>query len=111
MTTEAIAALPNTARTVSVPVSGWTILKWVMAICIAIVAVFPIWWMINVVFAEPGTPVSLNPRLYPTSLSAGISKILMIMHETDYLRAYYVSLAYSLLTISGVLIIGSMAAF
>jgi multiple sugar transport system permease protein len=111
MTAEAIAALPNTVRTVTFSISGWTILKWIMAVCIAIVAVFPIWWMINVVFAEPGTPVSLNPRLYPTSLNAGISKILMIMRETDYMRAYYVSVVYSLLTIAGVLIIGSMAAF
>jgi ABC-type glycerol-3-phosphate transport system permease component len=111
MTTEAIATLPDTSRAVSLPISGWTILKWVLAVCIAIVAVFPIWWMVNVVFAEPGAPVSLNPRLYPTSLSAGISKILMIMRETDYMKAYYVSVVYSLLTIAGVLIIGSMAAF
>jgi multiple sugar transport system permease protein len=111
MTAEAIAAHPGTTRTIPFSISGCTILKWIMAVCIAIVAVFPIWWMINVVFAEPGTPVSLNPRLYPTSLSAGISKILMIMRETDYMKAYYVSVVYSLLTIAGVLIIGSMAAF
>src|SRR5688572_11675000 len=109
MTAEAIATLPSTARTVTFSVSGWTILKWIVAVCIAIVAVFPIWWMVNVVFAEPGTPVSLNPRLYPTSLNAGIGKILMIMRETDYMKAYYVSVVYSLLTIAGVLIIGSMA--
>ena len=76
-----------------------------------VVAVFPIWWMINVVFAHSGEPVSINPRLYPTSLAAGFEKIRMILAETDYLRAYYVSLAYSLLTIAGVLLIGSMAAF
>jgi multiple sugar transport system permease protein len=111
MTAEAIAAHPGTTRTITFSISGWTALKWVMAVCIAIVAVFPIWWMINVVFAEPGTPVSLNPRLYPTSLNAGIGKILMIMRETDYMKAYYVSILYSLLTIAGVLIIGSMAAF
>jgi ABC-type glycerol-3-phosphate transport system permease component len=91
--------------------NGWTILKWVIAICALIVAVFPIWWMVNVVFAQPGEPVSINPRLYPTSFGAGFAKIRMILAETDYLRAYYVSLAYSLLTIGGVLLIGSMAAF
>jgi multiple sugar transport system permease protein len=111
VTTEAAAAFPTTARSVSITVSGWTILKWVVAICVAIVAVFPIWWMVNVVFSEPGTPVSLNPRLYPTSLSAGFSKIVMIMRETEYMKAYYVSVTYSLLTIAGVLIVGSMAAF
>ncbi|WP_041527378.1 carbohydrate ABC transporter permease [Paracoccus aminophilus] len=89
----------------------WRVLKWVLALCIAVVAVFPIWWMINVVFSEPGVPVSINPRLYPTSLSSGLSKIHMILTETDYLRAYWITIAYALLTILGVLFIGSMAAF
>ncbi|MEH6774892.1 MAG: carbohydrate ABC transporter permease [Cereibacter changlensis] len=89
----------------------WAVLKWVVAICIAIVAVFPIWWMVNVVFAEPGAPVSINPRLYPTSFSAGWDKIMMILTETQYLRAYYISVTYALLTILGVLLFGSMAAF
>jgi len=89
----------------------WTILKWVLALSIAVVALFPIWWMINVVFALPGEPVSLNPRLWPTSIPAGIDKIRLILTETDYLRAYGISLLYALLTIAGVLIIGSLAAF
>jgi multiple sugar transport system permease protein len=88
-------------------VSGWIVLKWAIALCAVVVAVFPIWWMVNVVFAQPGEPVSINPRLYPTSLGAGLAKIRMILAETDYLRAYYISLAYSLLTIGGVLLIGS----
>jgi len=91
--------------------SNRTILKWVLALCVAVVAVFPIWWMVNVVFALPGQPVSINPRLYPTSLAAGFEKIRVILSETDYLRAYCNSLAYSLLTIAGVLLIGSTAAF
>lgn len=89
----------------------WRFLKWVVAICVAIVAVFPIWWMVNVVFADPGTPVSINPRLYPTSFNSGWSKIYMILAETEYLRAYFITLAYALLTIVGVLFVGSMAAF
>jgi len=92
-------------------VSGWAILKWAIALCAVVIAVFPIWWMVNVVFAQSGEPVSINPRLYPTSLTAGFGKIRMILSETDYLRAYYVSLTYSLLTIGGVILIGSMAAF
>lgn len=110
MTIDAVAGAPAT-RSITLSVSPWSLLKWIVAICVAIIAVFPIWWMINVVFSDPGTPVSLNPRLYPTSFSAGFGKIMMIMRETDYLRAYYVSIAYSLLTIVGVLLIGSMAAF
>ena len=89
----------------------WRFLKWVVAICVAIVAVFPIWWMVNVVFADPGVPVSINPRLYPTSLGSGLSKIQTILTETAYLRAYFVTIAYALLTILGMLLIGSMAAF
>lgn len=88
-----------------------TILKWISALCVAVVAVFPLWWMFNVVFAEAGIPVSTNPRLYPTSLSAGIEKIWTIFTETAYLRAYYVSVMYTILTILGLLIVSSMAAF
>ncbi len=89
----------------------WTALKWALAIAIALIAVFPIWWMLNVVFAQAGEPVSLNPRLWPTSLSAGIDKIATIFAETGYLRAYGISILYALLTIAGVLLVGSLAAF
>jgi len=92
-------------------VTVWTVLKWTVALIVAAIAIFPIWWMINVVFALPGEPVSLNPRLWPSSLSAGIDKIHMILTETEYLRAYGISVAYALLTIAGVLLIGSLAAF
>ncbi len=92
-------------------ITGWDICRWALAISVTIVVVFPIWWMVNVVFTEPGTPVSINPRLYPTSLSAGWDKVAMIMRETGYLHAYYMSMAYALLTIGGVLLLGSMAAF
>ena len=88
-----------------------TVLKWIVAFCVTIVAVFPIWWMFNVVFSEPGVPISINPRLYPTSLSAGLGNIITIFTETGYLRAYYVSVMYTLLTIVGILLFSSMAAF
>jgi multiple sugar transport system permease protein len=91
--------------------SASNLLKWALAISVAVVAVFPIWWMVNVVFAEPGMPVAINPRLFPTSIGAGLAKVATIFRETGYLHAYYVSLAYTLLTIAGVLLIGSMAAF
>lgn len=92
-------------------ITPWSVAKWAAALCIALVMVFPIWWMFNVVFADPGVPASLNPRLYPTSLSAGIENIRRVLSETGYLRAYYISVAYTVLTIAGVLLIGSMAAF
>jgi multiple sugar transport system permease protein len=89
----------------------WTVLKWVLALAIAAIALFPIWWMINVVFSLPGEPVSINPRLWPTSIPAGLDKIRLIFTETDYLHAYGVSLSYAVLTIIGVLVVGSLAAF
>ena len=93
------------------PVSMSTVLKWAIAILATAIAIFPIWWMFNVVFAPPGEPVSINPRLYPTSLSAGWAKIETVLTETAYFRAYMISILYALLTIAGVLLIGSMAAF
>lgn len=92
-------------------VNAWTVIRWSLAILATIIAILPIWWMVNVVFSVPGEPVVLNPRLWPTSFSAGLSKIYMILTETEYLRAYVVSLLYALLTIGGVTLIGSMAAF
>ncbi|MDW6023058.1 carbohydrate ABC transporter permease [Mesorhizobium sp. BAC0120] len=89
----------------------WSLAKWGLALMIAAIALFPIWWMINVVFALPGEPVSINPRLWPTSIPAGIEKIHLIFTETDYLRAYGISLLYAAFTIAGVLLIGSLAAF
>lgn len=89
----------------------WNVLKWIAAIAIAIVAVFPIWWMFNVVFGESGVPVAINPRLYPTSFSAGIEKIQVIFSETGFFRSYYISILYTILTIIGLLIVSSMAAF
>jgi len=89
----------------------WTVLKWALALIVAAIALFPIWRMINVVFALPGEPVSINPRLWPPSVPAGIDKIQLIFTETDYLHAYGVSLSYAVLTIAGVLLIGSLAAF
>lgn len=91
--------------------SVWTVLKWALALAVAVIALFPVWWMLNVVFSLPGEPVSINPRLWPTSIPAGIEKIRVIFSETDYLRAYGISLLYAVLTIAGVLLIGSLAAF
>ncbi|MBZ9797233.1 carbohydrate ABC transporter permease [Mesorhizobium sp. ES1-4] len=92
-------------------ISVWTVLKWALALVVTAIALFPIWWMINVVFSLPGEPVSINPRLWPTSIPAGVEKIRLIFTETDYLHAYCISLLYALLTIAGVLLIGSLAAF
>jgi multiple sugar transport system permease protein len=101
-----MSAAGSLART-----SPWTVVRWALALAVAVVAVLPVWWMVNVVFSLPGEPVSLNPRLWPTSISAGLDKIRMIFSETTYLHAYLVSVAYAVLTIAGVLLFGSLAAF
>lgn len=92
-------------------VSFWVVAKWIVAFIVAAIAILPIWWMVNVVFSVPGEPVSINPRLFPTSLSDGFAKINTVLTETEYFRAYVISITYALLTIVGVLAFGSMAAF
>ena len=47
-------------------------LKWVVALIWLVIALFPIYWIFNVVFSAPDRPVALYPCLYPTSISAGI---------------------------------------
>src|SRR5690242_20759482 len=90
-----------------------TILKWIIAIVIAFIALFPIWWVISIAFSDPGIPVSVNPRLYPSSLSAGIQNILKAItaDNNQFLRAYLNTTLYTVFTILGVLILCSMAAY
>lgn len=91
--------------------SSWTVVRFALAFLVTLIAVLPVWWMLNVVFSVPGEPVSINPRLWPTHLGEGFEKIRMILTETEYLRAYFNTLAYAILTIMGVCLFGSMAAF
>lgn len=90
-----------------------TILKWIIAIVILFIAVFPIWWMFCIVFSDPGIPVSVDPRLYPSSLSSGIQNIINVLTVNDYqyLRAYLNTSLYTFFTIIGTLILCSMAAY
>jgi multiple sugar transport system permease protein len=87
------------------------ILKWIIALFWFAVTIFPVWWMFNVVFTNPGVPIALNPRLYPSSLSAGISNIRTVITESEFLRAYLVSIAYAIVQIGGMLLVCSMAAY
>lgn len=87
------------------------LVKWALAIIFLIMALFPIWWMFNIVFSEPGIPIAINPRLYPTSFSAGIQNIKDVLSEANVLAAYAHSLEYSFLTVAGSLLLTSMAAF
>ena len=100
-----------TGRAMRKRFAPWNVLKWLVAIFWLLVTVFPIWWMFNVVFTDPGSPIAINPRLYPTSLSAGINNIHTVISESQFLSSYGVSLAYAILQVAGMLLICSMAAF
>ncbi len=87
------------------------ILKWIVALLWFVITIFPIWWMFNVVFTDPGSPIAINPRLDPSSLSAGITNIGTVVSESLFLRSYLVSLAFAVVQIVGMLLVCSMAGF
>jgi multiple sugar transport system permease protein len=87
------------------------ILKWIVALFWFLVTVFPVWWMFNIVFTDPGSPIAINPRLYPSSLSAGIANITTVVSESQFLNSYLVSLSFAVLQVAGMLLVCSMAAF
>jgi multiple sugar transport system permease protein len=86
-------------------------INWFFAVLFLVMALFPIWWMFNIVFSEPGIPIAINPRLYPTSLTSGIENIKQVLSQANVLSAYLHSLEYSFLTVLGSLLLTSMAAF
>lgn len=86
-------------------------INWFFAVLFLVMALFPIWWMFNIVFSEPGIPIAINPRLYPTSLTSGIENIKQVLSQANVLSAYAHSLEYSFLTVLGSLLLTSMAAF
>lgn len=86
-------------------------INWFFAVIFLIMALFPIWWMFNIVFSEPGIPIAINPRLYPTSFTSGIENIKQVLSQANVLSAYAHSLEYSFLTVFGSLLLTSMAAF
>lgn len=88
-----------------------SLVNWVLAIIFLVMALFPIWWMFNIVFSEPGIPIAINPRLYPTSFTAGIENIRQVLSQANVLDAYFHSLTYAFLTMIGSIILTSMAAF
>jgi len=87
------------------------VITWIFAVIFLIMALFPIWWMFNITFSEPGVPIAINPRLYPTSFTAGIQNIVDVLTEAHVVDAYIHSLEYSFLTIIGSLLLTSLAAF
>jgi hypothetical protein len=87
------------------------VLRWLAALVWFVVTVLPIWWMFNVVFTAGGVPVALNPRLYPSSIPAGIENVGYILTQTPMLHSILVSFTYAFFQILGMLIVVPMAAY
>jgi multiple sugar transport system permease protein len=87
------------------------LLRWVAALLWFVVTVLPIWWMFNVVFTAGGVPVALNPRLYPSSIPAGIENVTYILTQTPMLHSFLVSFTYAFFQILGMLVVVPMAAY
>jgi multiple sugar transport system permease protein len=86
-------------------------LRWVFALIWFVVTVFPVWWMFNIVFTAGGVPIAINPRLYPTSLAAGIENIGYIVTQTPMLHSFMISFTYAFVQILGMLVVVPMAAY
>jgi multiple sugar transport system permease protein len=99
------------AKKIKIRTSFGRVIAWILGIIALILALFPIWWMFNIVFSPAGIPIALNPRLYPTSLIAGIENIRLVLRESYFFGAYSNSLQYCLFSIIGTLALCSMAAY
>jgi multiple sugar transport system permease protein len=113
LSTDSVVPAPAVRRA-----SGWSarfrpgpILRWACAAAWFVVTVFPVWWMFNIVFTAGGVPIAINPRLYPTSIPAGIENINLIFTETRILHAFMISFTYAFVQILGMLVIVPMAAY
>lgn len=91
--------------------AGTAILKWLVALIIFVIAIFPIYWMINVVFSPSGISVAINPRLYPSSFTDGVVKIKEIFVEKGFLNAYKTSFIYAIGSMFLGVFISSLAAY
>ena len=89
----------------------WRLLKWATALLLCVIALLPIWWMCNVVFAEAGSALSLSPRLYPTSLSGGLKNISDVLGDGQFGRSLLNSTIYAALAAVLVALLASAAAF
>lgn len=101
----------KTKRLFRHPVRVGTVLKWILALIWFVITVFPIWWMFNIVFTRGGVAISINPRLYPSSLTAGFNNIREVLSETIFARAYLVSFLVGAVQVAGMLLVCSMAAY
>ena len=83
----------------------------IVAIIWGIVCIFPLWWVINILFSSLGSASSIHFTLFPNSLSAGLQTLKLVFTEGGFLGSYVVSLGYSGFQMIGAVIIASMAAY
>lgn len=77
----------------------------------AFIVIFPLWWVINILFSAPGSASSIHPSLIPNSFSSGFATLKKVLTEGEFLRGYLVSLTYASLQSLGVVAVASMAAY
>jgi len=87
------------------------IVRWTLAIICMVVALFPIYWLINVVFSPPGMAIAITPRLFPTSFLDGIIKIQQMMAKGPFVGSIINSFVFATVQILGMLLICSLAAY
>jgi len=107
-------ALPRDARRAAPALAGLKpgpLLRWAFALLWFVVTVVPVWWMFNIVFTAGGVPIAINPRLYPTSIPAGIENIAYIVTQTPILHSFMISFTYAFVQILGMLVVVPMAAY
>jgi multiple sugar transport system permease protein len=88
------------------------VLRWVVALMWVIIALFPLWWVVCVTFSPTGVPVT--QQWFPSSLSAGLQKIQMVLQQNQkptIPNAFMVSLYYIIIQTAGIVIVCSMAAY
>ena len=87
------------------------ITKALVGVVIVLIALTPLWWMVNVVFADPGSSLALQPRLYPTSLAAGWNNIVTVWTDGTFANSILNSFLYTTLEVLGGLLVCTLAAF
>jgi multiple sugar transport system permease protein len=86
-------------------------LRWIVALIWVLIAVFPLWYTLSVVFSPSGVPVT--QQLFPSSFTAGFNKVMAVLTETNMniVKASGVTLLYAAIQVVGMVFVTSMAAY
>ena len=83
----------------------------IIALVWAFVAIFPLWWVVNILFSPPGAASSINFTWFPTSFSTGWEQVTQVFIAGNFLNSFLVSLSYAFVQTIGAIIICSMASY